>query len=164
MRGTTTEYSKLVWSQSVKIGNGGVDINDAIGEYAEGTTDTEALELVDNKDVNDAIWMHIKIGHEHHREADEPQSSTWERVVLPKESTIKDWANAILEVTKLQLRRAGKASSRDFDIDFREAFIKTHPAEGRCVDIWIIVPEDIENRFAIIQNSLKDIQLKQSGS
>ncbi|KAK6528564.1 hypothetical protein TWF281_009804 [Arthrobotrys megalospora] len=152
--------SRIVTAQYIKVAE--VGLGNTSKEDAEGAYSPAAA--VDTREINDAIWMHIKIAHDYEREAEEPQSSAWERIALPKRSTIEHWANAILEVAKLHLREAGKGSICNFNIDFREAFIKSHPAEGWCLDIWIILPESLENQLARLGSDLRDMQVRQSGS
>ncbi|RVD82136.1 uncharacterized protein DFL_006570 [Arthrobotrys flagrans] len=142
--------STSIWSQSaVKPGNE-IEINHnaaAEGQDAGGEPGT------------DAIWIHIQVGHDYQRDGKEPSSSAWERITLPKRSSIGDWANAFLDTIKLLLHQKGKSGAVDFDMDFREAFVSgSKPMEGWYLEIWVILLENLTDRLARLGNDIRDIE------
>ncbi|KAK6360099.1 hypothetical protein TWF730_006253 [Orbilia blumenaviensis] len=136
----------------------GVLGEDARGEPRVGAGSTTIVSQLDNKTDHDAIRMYLSFGHDYQRKIKQPEFSVWERVALPKNSTVGAWTNAILSVVKLQLRGAG-ISVADFCIDFREAFDGSHPAEGWYLDVWIIIPESFGDRILRLGNELRETGL-----
>ncbi|KAK6345722.1 hypothetical protein TWF718_007630 [Orbilia javanica] len=163
-QGTTVD-SKSIWSQDVvKTGNGTAighaaykDEQDAGGELS--ITSNVGI-TVDDNNTSDAIWIHIQIGHKYERENNgDPSFSAWERVSLPKNSTIENWTNAFLEAVQLLLHQRGESKVADFDMDFREAFVSgSKPMEGWYLDIWVILPENLEDRLVRLEDDIRDIQ------
>ncbi|KAK6504577.1 hypothetical protein TWF481_006516 [Arthrobotrys musiformis] len=155
----TTVIRRFTQFQSVKPGDE-VEINhsgnteelDAEGELS--TTPSNALAAVDieTRNTMDAVWFHIQIGYDFQRDKGDPISSVWERILLPKGSTIETWTNAVLEAAKSSLRQKGKPIALDFYLEFREAFVSgSKPAQGWYVEVWVILSENLEERLARLQ-------------